>query len=193
MQRILIRHVADQRLAQQCHIARGAVLPFRIQAVHRQEMGILQAQRFGVVVHQANKRILTARDIISQRDAGIITRLNNDAFVQFHDRHLVARLDKHQRGAAQRRVAGCPGVLTHGHHILRFNLAGLDRLADHIAGHDLGQAGGVKTGVGIAFRQDFSAVVIHQHVGLGVNLWRGRRFGRLNNRYGQQQYADAKS
>ena len=43
MQRVFVRHVADQRTAQQRHVARRAVLPFRIQTVHRQEVGILQA------------------------------------------------------------------------------------------------------------------------------------------------------
>ncbi|MNE25603.1 hypothetical protein D3C80_1189360 [compost metagenome] len=192
MQRIFIRHVADQCLTQQRHITCGTVLPFRIQPVHRQEVGILQAQRFGVVVHQADKRILATRDIIGQRDAGVVARLNDDAFVELHHWHLVARLDKHQRGATQRRVTGCPGIFTYGDHVFRLDLAGLDRLANHVAGHDLGQAGGIEPGIGIALRQNFAAVVIHQHKSFGIDLRGSRRFRRLYDRRSQQQDADAK-
>ncbi len=72
IQRILFRHVADQRLANQRHIARRAVLPFCIQPVHRHKVGVFQPERLNVVVHQADKGVLAAGDIVRQRDAGVI-------------------------------------------------------------------------------------------------------------------------
>ncbi|MNE73186.1 hypothetical protein D3C80_1691830 [compost metagenome] len=93
-----------------------------------------------------------------------------DTTSQLGNRHAVARLEEHQRGAFEHRVAGGPGILTYGDHIVLANLAGFQRLADDVAGHHFGQAGRVAACVGVRFRQNFTGVVINQDVGLSINL-----------------------
>ncbi|CQR22767.1 Uncharacterised protein [Yersinia enterocolitica] len=64
--------------------------------MHRHEIGVIEAESFGVIIHQANKTILTTSNIIRQRDAGIITRLDHNTFIQVGQFHLIARFQKHQ-------------------------------------------------------------------------------------------------
>ncbi|MNI80243.1 hypothetical protein D3C73_1367600 [compost metagenome] len=63
--------------------------------MHRLEGGIRQPQLLRIAVHQTNKGFLAARHVISQRDTCIITRLNNNAFVQIGDRYLIAGFQEH--------------------------------------------------------------------------------------------------
>ncbi len=122
-----------------------------------------------ITIHQTNERILTAGHIIGQRDAGIIPRLNDYTFVQIGNRHLIPRLEEHDRGAAQRRVAGRPGVFADGNHVGELNFTGLQRLPHHVAGHDFGQAGWVEFFIRIAFCQHFAAGIVHQYPGARIN------------------------
>ena len=72
---VFVRHVADQRLANHRHIACGTVLTISIQAMYGLEVGVFQAKRVDVAVHQANESILAAGDVVGHRHAGIVTRL----------------------------------------------------------------------------------------------------------------------
>ena len=71
--RVFVRHVADQRLADQRHIACGAVLTLCVQAVYRLEVGVLQAQLADVGVHQVNECVLAAGHVVGHGHTGVVT------------------------------------------------------------------------------------------------------------------------
>ncbi len=161
VQGVLFRHIPNQRLPNQRHVPRGAVLSVGIQTMHRHKVGVFQAKRFHIVIHQTDKGILTAGNIVCQRDAGIVPGLDHNPFVQLMHRDTIAGLQKHQRRAPQFRIAGSPGILPHCYHVVRFNFAGFDCLANHIAGHHFCQAGGIESLIGIGFGQHFAAGVVN--------------------------------
>ena len=59
--------------------------------------GVGQPHFFGVAVHQANESVLAARYVVSNRNAGVVTGLNDDPFVQIFYGNLHARLEEHHR------------------------------------------------------------------------------------------------
>ena len=97
MYRVLFRYVVDHRFGQQRHIAGGAELPRRVKAVDGHKGGVGQPHLFGVAVHQANESVLAARYVVSNRNAGVVTGLNDDPFVQIFYGNLHARLEEHHR------------------------------------------------------------------------------------------------
>ncbi len=153
---ILFRHVTDQRLTDQCHITRGAVLTFCVQTMNGLEVGILQTNRFDVVVHQVNERILAASDIVSHRNTGVITGLQHNPTGQLRNWHAVAWLQEHQRGAFEHRVAGRPGIRADGDHIVLMNFTRFNGLTNDIAGHHLGQTGRIAACISIFLCQHFA-------------------------------------
>ncbi len=54
------------------------------------------------------------------------------------------------------------------------DLARFDRLTNYVAGHHFGQAGRIATGVGVLLGQDFTRVVVDQHIGFGVDIRHAR-------------------
>ena len=153
---VFIRDIADQRLADKRHVARGAELTIGIQAVYGLEVGVFQTKGVNVVVHQADEGILAAGDVVGHRHAGVVAGLQVDAADQLRNRHLHTRFKEHQRGAFKDRVAGRPRVVTHGDQIGLFKLARFHGLTNHVAGHHFGQARRVAAGVGVVFCQDFA-------------------------------------
>ena len=95
--RVLVWHIADQRLTDQRHVTRGAVLTLGVQAVNGLEVAVFQAQGGDVAVHQAHKRVLAARCKIGHGHAGVVTGLQVDATDKLRDRNLHAWLQEHQR------------------------------------------------------------------------------------------------
>ena len=168
--RVFVRHIADQRLANQRHVARRAVLAVSVEAVNGLEMGVFQAEGVDVVVHQADEGILAAGDIVGHRHAGIVTGLQVDTADQLGNRHLHPRLEEHQGRAFEYRVAGGPGVVADGDQIGLFEFARFHRLTNNIAGHHFGQTGRVAAGVGVVFSQHLARIVIDKDPGFGVNL-----------------------
>ena len=69
----------NDRPRQHRKIVRRAVLTRRIQAMHGFKVGILQMQFFYVLSHHGHELRLAARDIISQRHAGIIAGVDDEA------------------------------------------------------------------------------------------------------------------
>ena len=153
--RVFVRHVADQRLANQRHVARRAVLAVSVQTVHGLEMGIFQAQRGNVAVHQAHKRVLASRNVVGHRHAGVVAGLQVNAADQLGDRHLHAWLQEHQGRAFEDRIAGGPGVVANGHQIGLFKFTCFHRLADDVAGHHFSQARRIAARVSVLLRQHF--------------------------------------
>ena len=97
MDRILFRHVMDHRFGEQRHIAGGTKLTWRIQTVHGHKGGVGQAHFLRIAVHQADKRVLAARHVVGDRDAGVVAGLNDNALVKIFDRHLHSWLKEHHR------------------------------------------------------------------------------------------------
>ena len=97
MYRVLFRHIVDHRFGQQRHVAGGTELTRRIKAVDGHKGGVGQPHFFGIAVHQADECVLAARHVVGNGNAGVVTGLNNDPFIQIFHRDLHAGLEEHHR------------------------------------------------------------------------------------------------
>ncbi|MNQ96253.1 hypothetical protein D3C85_1118490 [compost metagenome] len=141
------------------------------------EVAILQAQRGNVAVHQANKGVLATGGEIGHCHTGIVTGLQVDTADQLRNRHLHAWFQEHQGRSLEHRVAGGPGIVTHGDQIGFFKFTGFHGLTDDVAGHHFCQACWITARVSVLFCQHFARVVIDQDVGFRINLRDARDHG----------------
>ena len=148
----------------------------RIMVVVRQprrvhEVGILHAQRLRHTVHQGSKSVFGAGNMFGHRDAGIVTRLNNDPFHQLADRHSGTDAQEHAR------TTGTPSMLADQHRSLFRQLTLCRAVLGDVGRHQLGQTGRRNTFVRIVFDQHLTRTRVHQQPRGRRQLWRCR-YGR---------------
>ncbi|MOA20186.1 hypothetical protein D3C78_1406160 [compost metagenome] len=155
----------DDRASQYGHVvSRRVVLRVR-QTGRVHEVAVGHAQVANGFVHHVGERVFAAGDVLGERNAGVVARLDDDAVQQVADSHLRADLDEHPR------TAGTPGVFADGHRIVFADLATTDFQSRDVRGHQLGQAGRRQTLVTVVLDQHVAAAGIHEHIGLGGQLW----------------------
>ena len=101
-------------------------------------------------------------------DTSIVTRLDDDTFIQVIHADLFTHFDKHLRGVI---VVFSPGILTDGNHISWFDTTGFQFLTNDIRGHHFGQTGWWQALFGVFTDQDLATVVVHQQMRFCGNLW----------------------
>ena len=135
------------------------------QAGRVHEVAVGHAQLTGGLVHHVGKSVFAAGNVLGQGDAGVVTRLDDDAMQQVADRHLGADLDEHPR------TTGAPCVFADSYRVVFADLATTDFQSRDVSGHQLGQAGWRQTLVAVVLDQHVTAAGIHQNIGLGCKLW----------------------
>ncbi|MNT58165.1 hypothetical protein D3C72_1955850 [compost metagenome] len=136
-------------------------------------MAVGHAQVSHGLVHHVGEGVFAAGDVLGERDAGVVARLDDDAVQQVADSDLRTHLDEHPR------TTGAPGVFADGHRVVFTDLATTDFQGRNVRGHQLGQAGRWQTLVTIVLDQHVAAAGIHEHVGLGGQLrWRRHHLDR---------------
>ncbi len=81
------------------------VLARSVEAVDGFEMGVPQVQFFDILIHQGDKLRLAAGDIVGQRDAGVVTGVDNQPTAEVADADAIPAL---RTSAMTRRTPGCP-------------------------------------------------------------------------------------
>ncbi|MNI21041.1 hypothetical protein D3C73_745430 [compost metagenome] len=155
----------NDRAGQNSHVvSRRIVLRIR-QTGRVHEVAVGHAQVSHGLVHHVGEGVFAAGDVLGERDAGVVARLDDDAVQQVADSDLRTHLDEHPR------TTGAPGVFADGHRVVFTDLATTDFQGRNVRGHQLGQAGRWQTLVTIVLDQHVAAAGIHEHVGLGSQLW----------------------
>ncbi|VDZ67754.1 Uncharacterised protein [Klebsiella aerogenes] len=112
-------------------------------------------QFFNVAIHQRDKLRLAAGDIVSERDAGVITGIDDQPAAKIANANPIARFKEHQRRTLNTGLPLAQAFLTDGDHIIKGNAMTVDGAVDNVTGHQFGQAGGVTLLVFITGGQDF--------------------------------------
>ena len=172
---VLTGEISDQRAAQQGQIAGGGVMALGRQAGGVDEVGVLQADALGVIVHQRGERGLAAGDVFGQGDRGIVAGLDHHAHFHLLQRRGLVDLEP-AVAAVGAGAAGAPGVLAHHHLVGGFDALGLQLRGDHVRGHHLGDAGRFQAQVDVLAGQHLAGGVVHHQPGLG-----GDGSGRIGN------------
>lgn len=76
-----------------------------VEAVDGFEMGVPQVQFFDILIHQGDKLRLAAGDIVGQRDAGVVTGVDNQPTAEVANADAILAL---RTSAMTRRTPGCP-------------------------------------------------------------------------------------
>ena len=135
--------------------------------IHKVTVGHAQA-RSGFV-HHVGEGVFTAGNVLSQRNAGVVTGLNDYAMQQVIYRGLAIERQEHS-GATRRCTTGAPGMLTDWHQILLTDLAFTNFQSRNVSRHQLGQTRGGQPLITIVFHQYLARRRIHQHIRLGGEL-----------------------
>ena len=186
--RVVSRVLVNDRTRQQRHVMRRRIVLRVWQPGRVHEVTVGHAQIADRLVHHVGKRIFTAGNVLGQRHAGVVARLDDDPVQKVADRYLRTHLDEHPR------ATGAPGILAHGNRVVFADLATTDFQGCDVRGHQLGEAGGRQTLVAVVLNQYVTAVGIHQNVGFGSQLWRRRHhFGCPGSRRDDQRYKQAQA
>ena len=142
-----IGEVADRRLGQLHHVARGDIGDAIIRpAVRGAEMAAGEAELLGILVHPLDERRLGARHAIGERDARVVARQGDDAEQQIGDADLLARREEHGRALAMPLL---PGIGLESDLLIELHVAALDHVEHGIDRHRLGERGGRHVLIGI--------------------------------------------
>ncbi len=135
-----------------------------------------------MIVHQVGEGLFAAGHMLGQGDAGIVARLDNQAFQQIFDTHPLVDLDEHPRAGR------LPCLFADQHLVACLDRAAAQLLEHQVGGHDLGQAGRFKALLGVACGEHRVAVHVDQQVTGGGDRWRCRCRRRARQaEWGEQQ------
>ena len=131
--RVVLREVAHEGDTEGRHVAgRGELLVMR-KAGRVEEGRVHHAECAGLARHQGGKTVFAATDLLAHGGCRIIGRLDDHGEHGFTHRDRIACLDEE----LGRRAGGC--MFRKGNRAVPAELAGLDRVQDHIDRHHLGQ------------------------------------------------------
>ena len=167
-------------------VCRGQVT-FLVQTVAVFERGVVHSQRFGLVVHHAQKVILGARHMLRKGHGGVVRAHDHGRLDQIVDRHGFPLLEPNIRPAHRGRVGAGRDRIGEG------NFAGINCLHHQQERHDLGNGSGGTLFMGIFFIQNLAGLCFHQNRRRGLYLFvRNRRCRSRggNQDAGGQQHRD---
>ena len=130
----------------------------------------------GVLIHQIDEHRLAPRDMLRERDRGVIARLHDHALDEILDADLRADFHEHARAVL------IPGVRADAHLVVELDAAVLQRMEHGVCGHQLREARGFKPLILVGGRQHLAADVVHQEVAARLDLRRRRNWRRLEAR-----------
>ena len=173
---VRLGEVADQRAAEDGEVARGGDVALGGEAVRVHEVRPGHPNLLRVGIHELGEGRLAAGDVLGQGDRGIVAGLHHHALFHLDQRRGLVDLET-AVAAIGAGATAAPGILAHHHLVGRLDLAGGHFGGDHVAGHDLGDAGRIHRGIDVFARQHLAGGVIHHQPGLG-----GGRRGCVRNR-----------
>jgi hypothetical protein len=131
------------------------------QAGRVHEMAVLHAQALRLTVHHLREVFLAAGDGFGQRDAGVVTGLDDHALDQVFGRHLRVDPDEHL-GAA-----GAPGLFGNGQGLGEGDGLVADGREGQVGRHQLGQRGRFEAFIRLLGGQHLVGAHFQQQPGLG--------------------------
>ena len=172
--------VVDDVAGEQRHVPGRGVVVVAGQPGGVLEVGVVQPQAGGVLVHHVGEGRLAPGQVLGHRHAGVVAGGDDDPVEQVADGDLGVHLDDHLG------TPRAPGVLAHPHHVVQADVAAVQLALDQVGGHQLGQAGRRQPLIGVVLDDHPAAVGIHQDPGAGRQLGRRRDHGlrlRLGHRH----------
>ncbi len=130
------------------------------------EVGVGHAEALRIGIHQLHKGRFSAANPLGERNGRIVAGLHDHALDQHLSRYLRPYL--HEGAGA----LGLPRTLADGHQIGELETAGLERMKDYVAGHELGQARGREALLLVALREHLSSCEVDQSEGARIDLGR---------------------
>ena len=134
------------------------------QAAGVDEVRVVHAQLRGAGVHPLHKSVLAAREVLAERDGGVVAGDDAHGLDEVADAHLLPFFEPDLAAAHGRGVGGA------GHEVVVGERSGVDRLHRQQQRHDLGDAGGLAGRVLVLGIEHRAGLLFHEDGGRRADL-----------------------